>query len=179
MLAKGGLILLIAAFGALMFGAGALAPETMRAPLAALLQRVGKPVPKPPEKKGDAPAAAAKEELLRAEALLVPTPTPAKGQYALQLGQFAAASDADALAKRARALGSQVALLQVADREERPWWILASGVYGSPEDARAARRGVPPELELPETLAVILLPPPKPKADAKDDPKGDPKAAVK
>lgn len=163
MLAKGGLILLIAAFGALLFGAGAVAPDSLRRPIGELAQRAAalvapKPAPAAPkaaESKPPAPGA------LPWSALLVPTPAPAKGRYALLAGQFANAEDAEARAKLVKDAGLAVAVLAVTDAQDKRWSVVAAGNYDSSDDARAARRGVAPRLHLLEPVPVILLPPSK------------------
>jgi cell division septation protein DedD len=100
----------------------------------------------------------ADDVLLPAESLLVPTPARAKGRFALQLGQFERADAADWLARRARELSLHCAVLAVVDRAGRLWSVVATGVYASPEAARAARPTVAQQLGLLEPPAVIFLP---------------------
>lgn len=172
MLAKAALVLLIAAFGALMFVAGAVAPEALRRTigahaerLAALARRIAPALAGDTPQKAAAPAAG--KEALPIAKLLVPTPAPAKGRYALQLGQFATAAEAESRAKEAIARGIASTVLAVVDGAGQSSSVVAGGVYGSADDARAARRGVPPELVRPvppENVPVILLPAPETKA---------------
>ncbi|HYD80190.1 MAG TPA: SPOR domain-containing protein [Paucimonas sp.] len=178
-MAKFGFLLVLALFGALMFIAGTMAPksfgETIHATLAAAKNQVGlgaKPVPpgaadaaKAPAAGADAANSQAKADPIPSENLILPTVPPDKGQYGLQLGQFADAEQAKELSGRIAALKLPTALLDTIDQAGTRWTVVAVGPYGSPDEARAIRIQIARALGFAEAMPLILMPaPPKPKA---------------
>jgi cell division septation protein DedD len=166
MFAKLGLILLILLFGLLAFAGGMMAPDAWRAPLQEIAAHGrNEAAPSAPR----LPAAAASAAPARAatavstNALLVTSdvaePAPAAGQpaYALQLGQFVTASDAQALERQAQALGLPLTRIAAADPDHTTWTILAAGRFPSPAAAQDAAARVQATLKLPST-PVIRLP---------------------
>jgi hypothetical protein len=182
-LGKFGLILLVVLFGACMFVAGAMAPPSLRQPIAALAASLpglhdAKDAGQGPARSGGPaaaasarPAPAGSTSPVQLDSLLVgarvAAPVPAKGQsaYALQLGQFVRAADADVLARRAAAVAPGLPLSRIAgsDDKGRAWTVLAIGRYVSPEDAQHDASRLQGALELGD-LPVIRLPDPPPSA---------------
>ncbi|MFL6623223.1 MAG: SPOR domain-containing protein [Sulfurifustis sp.] len=167
MIAKLGFILIVAIFGVLMFIAGAIAPDAIRRPL---LGMVGTPTSANPQTAAaPAPAVASsstppatESDDLPYDALLLPTPLPAQGLYALQLGSYTEAASADTWMERVRHQGFPVKKLTVKDQNGARWIVVAVGRYASPDEARTARASTARRLNWVEPLAVIRLP-----ADAK------------
>jgi hypothetical protein len=147
-----------------MFIAGALAPDTVRTPTAALSQRVVASLPflaeeKPTAAKAEAAAKKGADALpLPIENLLLPTPLPAKGSYALQVGQFGPAEAADLVLKRVSAAGFAGVKIAVVDRAGQPWWIVAAGQFANPDEARTGRTHIAQEIGSTEEMPIILLP---------------------
>lgn len=167
MFAKLGFILLVIAFGALMFAAGTIVPPSVREAVVALIGKIdiadlklGKPVPTPPA------AGAAKpndKKPVPYEELLVPTPLPPNGTYALQIGMYADASNAESFAKQAKDSGYPVLTIPVVDKNGAQWTAVAVGKYASPDEAAVARPSVANRLASNQPLIVIRVPP-EPKA---------------
>ncbi len=165
MLLKLFFVLAVVLFGALMFLAGALAPEHVRTPTARIAARVVAALPFLNEDKPLAKVAAepAKDDGKKVppvalESLLLPTPLPAKGSYALQVGQFGTAEAADLLLKKFAGGDLPAAAIAVVDRSGQPWWIVAVGQFGQPDEARTARGKLVGQLASSEEMPVILLP---------------------
>ena len=188
MVAKAGFIVLVLLFGALMFMAGTLAPpgigQTVTGAanqLAAYLpgaKDVGaKPKPESASKAGAsagaasapasasasaaASAAASAPEPLAASSLLIPTPLPEAGKYALQAGQFTHETDASALYAKIQSVklpAQKVA--NVRDQGGALWTVVAVGPYASLDEARTANSMVAAQLGLIGPLPLILLPAP-------------------
>ena len=166
MIAKFGLILLVLVFGALMLLVGLMAPDSIRRPLAGLGGRLQPPrvaakltsAPAPSATPA-AKAADAQPQPIPYQALLIPSPLPPDGQYALQLGSYPTSSGAAASAKRAQDSGLPVSQIPVLDQNGERWFAVAVGQYSSPDDARAARISLSRTLELTQPLPVIRLPP--------------------
>lgn len=177
MIAKLGFILIVAVFGALMFAAGIFAPQSLRQPVQQMTQQakawfaaagksgdsVAAPAASPTDSSASASAQADKADPIPAESLLIPAPLPDKGQYGLQVGQFASAEQAGQLGSRIKSLRLPLALLDVVDQAGKRWSIVALGPYASPDEARMARVPALRDLGLNESLPLILLPPPKAK----------------
>lgn len=179
MIAKLGFILIVAVFGALMFAAGMLAPESLREPVRATTQQAKAWLAAGGKKTDDSAATAAPAanstdssasasaradkaaDPILAESLLIPSPLPDKGQYGLQVGQFASAEQAGQLGSRIKSLRLPFALLDVVDQGGKRWTVVALGPYASPDEARMARMPALHDLGLNESLPLILLPPPK------------------
>lgn len=169
MLLKLFFVFAVALFGALMFLAGVLAPEHVRAPTAVLAARVVAALPLLGEEKAaaKAPAEAAKDEGKKTppiplENLLLPTPLPAKASYALQVGQFGSAEAADLLLKKASSGDLPAVSIAVVDRSGQPWWVVAVGQFGQPDEARTARGKIASQLGASEETPIIVLPPAAP-----------------
>lgn len=172
MIAKLGFVLIVAAFGALMFIAGILAPASVRQPVGMFAQQTIKQLTPVAEKKiaGDAASAAAaassssapqaeKSKPVPAESLLIPSPLPDKGQYALQAGQFTHAEQANALAAHIKELGLPFdKVIDVVDQAGKNWSVVPVGPYGSLDEARTVRLPVARNLGMDEALPLILLP---------------------
>ncbi|HZX30943.1 MAG TPA: SPOR domain-containing protein [Rhodocyclaceae bacterium] len=163
MLMKLFFVLVVALFGALMFVTGVMAPEKVKIPVARTAQKVmaSLPLQDAPQKEAAKPANDNKKDAdppVAAETLLLPTPLPAQGQYALQLGQFGNADAADILLQRVQAAGITAKRIAAVDRSGQTWWIVAAGSYGQPDEARSARATMAKEVGAGEGMPVILLP---------------------
>ena len=182
MVAKAGFILLVLLFGALMFMAGTLAPpgigQTVTGAanhLAAYLPGAkdveARLTPESASKAGAstgaasaptgaaASAAASAPEALAASSLLIPTPLPEAGKYALQAGQFTHEADASALyAKIQSAKLPAQKVANVQDQGGALWTVVAVGPYASLDEARTANSMVAAQLGLIGPLPLILLP---------------------
>ena len=174
MLAKIGFILIVLVFGALMFVAGTLAPESVRGSVASSAQELIDRLPLGGKASAssaaataaageETPAAEEQQALIHYETLLLPTPLPEKGQYALQVGLFADLASTSVLADRLQALGYATQAIAVVDQNGQPWVVLAAGTFPSPDAARDARAPVARGLGLARPLTLILLPPEKKK----------------
>ncbi|HEY4146726.1 SPOR domain-containing protein [Pinirhizobacter sp.] len=174
MFAKLGLILLIVLFGALAFAGGMAAPDHWRAPmleLAASWHAHAAPptvlVPASPATAATpAPSASAVStaSLLVASDVAAPLPAPGQPAYALQLGQFVVAGDADALERQSQGLGLPLRRISAVDPDHTSWIVLAAGRFPSPAAAQDAAARVQAVLKLAST-PVIRLP-----ADGKPSP---------
>lgn len=164
MLSKLFFVLILFLFGGFLFVAGVLAPESVKTPTASVARKAMAGLPfvsasgnadaKPVAEETKAPA----EPPVPAESLLLPTPLPALGQYALQIGQFGSAESADVLLKRAQMAGVVAKTIAAVDRSGQTWWIVAVGSYAQPEEARTARIAIAREISALEEMPVILLP---------------------
>lgn len=165
MLSKLFFVLILFLFGACLFVAGVLAPESVKAPTADIARGAMAKLPfvsatgsasgaKPANEEKKTPADAP----VPAESLLLPTPLPAQGQYALQIGQFGSAESAGVLLKRAQTAGVVAKTIAAVDRSGQTWWIVAVGSYAQPEEARTARIAIAREISALEEMPVILLP---------------------
>ena len=167
MFAKLGLILLILVFGLLAFAGGMMAPDAWRAPLQEIAARWHDAAPAAPSQ---VPAHAASSAVpahaataVSTSALLVTSDvaqaSPAAGQpaYALQLGQFVTASDAESLEQQAQGLGLPLMRIAATDPDRTAWTILAAGRFPSPAAAQDAAARVQATLKLAST-PVIRLP---------------------
>ena len=185
MIAKLGFLLVLAVFGALMFAGGMLAPEPLRQSATALAKEAGRKWSSVSAKAASASSATAaasassaagasaaastpaeaKADPIPAESLLLPTPLPEKGQYAVQVGQFADATQADVLGARVKASKLPFdKVLDVMDQAGQRWSVVAVGPYASPDEARTARAAIARELQVTDSLPLIMLPAPKPKS---------------
>jgi cell division septation protein DedD len=185
MLNKIGFILLVLAFGALVFGAGALAPESVKAPLAAAtaaLDALKKVAPASNAEAesgaaaptdtaaatpaadgaatGEAAAAATKPAPIPYRDLVVPSPAPPNAEYAVQVALVADAAEADALAARVKALGYPVKVLEVQAAPGVAWRLVAAGRYPSAAEADAAALVLARDLGFTDRLPPVVLPPP-------------------
>jgi hypothetical protein len=162
-LAKLGFLVVVIAFGGLMFVCGTLAPGGMRAPVAAfgrmVLDKLG---PAADEAKGlpaGAAAVATQEPApIPSELLQLPIAVPDKALYALQAGQFAVPEPAANLGKRLQAAGIAFRVFPVVDKNGQKWSVVAAGQYASPDEARTARTRLAEELGIADGLPVIRLP---------------------
>lgn len=187
MIAKAGFILLVLLFGALMFMAGTLAPPGIGQAvtgaanqLAAYLpgaREVGVELKASPSRTGGsagsasasasasassaASAAASAPDTLAASSLLIPTPLPEAGKYALQAGKYAHEADASAMyAKIQSAKLPAQKVTNVQDQGGALWTVVAVGPYASLDEARTANGAVALQLGLIGPLPLILLPAP-------------------
>lgn len=184
MIAKAGFILLVLLFGALMFMAGTLAPPGIGQAVTGAVNRLAAYLPgardieaelKPaiPSRAGagaaaaSAPASAAASaatsapDTLAASSLLIPTPLPEAGKYALQAGQYA--HEADASAMYAKIRNAKLPAQKVANVQDGAgglWTVVAVGPYASLDEARTANSMVAVQLGLIGPLPLILLPAP-------------------
>lgn len=171
MMAKFGFLLLLVAFGALMFLCGVLAPETLRVPVSGAATRtvawagtaLGHSPAPPPGSNAAAAAAGAAAKAgpppVPAEQLLLPAPLPEKGRFAVEAGRFTDAQPAQDLATRLAALRLPVEkVIEAVDRSGAHWWIVPVGPYASPAEARAGRVRVGEELKVDSLLPLIMLP---------------------
>lgn len=175
MIAKAGFILLVLVFGTLMFCAGVLMPSGVGQTMASAAQRLVAHLPwnekagarmiaALPGKSAKAGSASANPPAsLAAASLLIPTPLPDTGQYALQAGQFASDADAAAAYDQIHAARLPAQTIQhVQDQTGARWTVVAVGPYASLDAARTANEVVPAQLGLIGPLPLILLPaPPK------------------
>lgn len=165
MLGKFGLILVIVLFGAAMFLVGVLAPQSIRQPIAdaAAALRESRAARQAAAPHATIPGPAqAEPAAIPFQDLLVPTPLPLDGTYAVQLGMYSTVDSAAAWVERVRASGLPVATIPVLDEHGARWIAVVTGRYNSPDDARAARLSLSRSLGLAQPLLVIRLPPPKP-----------------
>ena len=167
MFAKLGLILLVSVFGVLLFVLGLLAPESMRLPVMRVVQEVTtshQSALHPPQQSHTAGTALTRAKQPPEPApipyrqLLIQTPLPLGGLYALQLGQYPTAANAAASIERVRATGVPVTAIGIVDDNGQRWTTVAAGQYASPDDARAARISLARTLTLTQALPVIRLP---------------------
>lgn len=166
-MAKLGFILIVLLFGALTFAAGLLAPETLRQTAASALARL-KATPPSEEKAPGKPAETKSQPVeekppIPYESLLIPTPLPADGKYALQLALLTDAAAAGDLAKRAAQFNFPARELTVVDGNGTKWIAVLAGAYASPDEARSARGALSQRLALTRPLPVVRLPPEKKK----------------
>jgi len=99
-------------------------------------------------------------EWVALELLLLPTPLPENGKYALQAGKFSYVGAADELRRRVRALGLLSSTIPVVDKDGLYWFIVSVGSFESLDAARASRISISSQLLISE-LSIILLPPEK------------------
>jgi cell division septation protein DedD len=173
MVRKFGLILLVLLFGALMFLVGVVASNSIRRPVSGLLEhprisRTDASVPQPTHQTGTVPGAATPAEPppVPYQALLIPSPPPPDGTYALQLGSYPTRTSAAEWVKRAQDGGWVASQISVLDQNGERWIAVAVGEFNSPDDARAARVTLSRTLALAQALPVIRLPPKSAGADA-------------
>ena len=168
MLAKFGLIVSIAVMGAALFLLGVLAPADMRTTIATKINQVvseigslRKTAPAQQQKPAQVAAAADKAPTeIPYSQLVLPTPLPPTGQYALQLGLYPTVDAADRWVQRVEAQGLTVKSISVLDPTGEHWVAVVVGEYATPDAARDARIALSRELQLVQALPVVLLPPP-------------------
>lgn len=166
MLMKLFFILLVLLFGLLMFVTGVLAPPGVNRETARIAHQVmamlplgaGPSTPAGDVVKSPGEEKAPEETPVPTETLLLPTPLPAQGLYALQLGQFGNGDGADVLLARVRTAGIEVRKIAAVDRNGQAWWIVAAGSYPQPDEARTARSMMAREVGILEEMPIILLP---------------------
>ncbi|MFM0016308.1 SPOR domain-containing protein [Paraburkholderia sediminicola] len=171
-------LLLLVAFGAAMFTAGALAPSSVKAPLERLAMQAAALLP------GAHPHAAAAPSTATAVAggaviatsaaapapayaastpiasLLVPAPPPAHGHYALQAATFTSSDAASLFAGSVSEQGFKATIVPITDSGQP--LIVAVGDYPSPEAASADQLVVGRQLKSTALPPVVLLPPAPP-----------------
>jgi cell division protein FtsN len=190
MFAKLGLLVLIIVFGACMFVAGTMAPDSMRQPLATLGDRLSGTETATPVAAVKSPAPVASRSVaamplavgspapepsgtpkkgapVRLDSLLVtaavdePAPDKGKPAYALQIGQFATDEDADAAVQRVEKAGLGMPLAHVATLDaENEPWTVVA--IGQFASTSAAVRAAPRVQSVLgiRETPVIKLPPP-------------------
>lgn len=94
----------------------------------------------------------------------VASAAPAAGQpaYALQLGQFVTANDADALLARAKVLDLPLSHWVATDASHATWTIVAAGRFVTADEASAATARVASVLGVAGGFPVVRLPAPAP-----------------
>ena len=97
-------------------------------------------------------------EWVALEQLLVPTPLPENGKYALQAGMFSSAGGAEVLRSHVVASGLPSSVIPVVDLDGLYWFVVTVGSFQSPDDARASRSSISSQLGISEQLPLILLP---------------------
>lgn len=176
MLAKYGLVLLTLIFGAITFGAGLLAPESLKQGLGQMVQvakqklapllteaKVGDsphtiPAPAPPSSNKAVSSTAAVP--LPAASLLLSTIPAASTTYTLQAAQFSTAQQASQLASSIRAQGVPSAVVLMADPGGTLWSVVTVGQFNSPDEALSQRNYLSTKLGLPPFMRALALPPP-------------------
>ncbi|MBI3897224.1 MAG: SPOR domain-containing protein [Gammaproteobacteria bacterium] len=164
MFAKLGFLLLVAAFGALAFVAGTLAPPSIRQPLTTAIDQWAPllsshtSAAKSPTAANSAPAESADGAPLPYEALLLPATPAADVKYALQLGLFTEPASANSLTQRLRELRYPFKTIPVIDQNGAHWSALAAGTFDSVAAAQSARGFLSQQLQLSQSLTVIQLP---------------------
>lgn len=167
MMAKFGLILLVLVFGALMFCVGLVAPDSIRQPLITLTRPVqgGKGIRTAAAQPAVPSAQASKSatsvpatEAISYQNLLLPSPLPPDGLYALQLGLYPSRESAENWVQRAQDNGLRTLEIPVLEPDGQQSTAVAVGAYASPDEARAARITVSRTLALTQPLPVIRLP---------------------
>jgi len=107
------------------------------------------------------PAELGQYEWVEMEQLLLPTPLPQDGKYALQAGKFSIAEGAEGLRSRVLELGFPSLVIPAVDKDGHYWFIVSVGSFESPDAARASRILISNQLGISEQLPLILLPPEK------------------
>ena len=181
-------LLLLVAFGAVMFAAGTLAPSNLKAPIERLAAQAAALLPGESSKaaaasssasssnggstvaggaviaKSAAPAGAANpaSPVVAAStpiaSLLVPAPPPAHGHYALQAATFTSSDAASLFAGSVSEQGYKATIVPITDSGQP--LIVAVGDYPSPEAASADQLVVGRQLKSTALPPVVLLPPP-------------------
>lgn len=156
-----------------MFVAGLLAPITQRRSVTAAIVHLSGRFPEPPRTIAapvqssvagtmtpTARAPVALESLLMSATVSNPIPGKNRSGYALQIGQFATANDANVAAQHARAVGLHLLVSQIAvlDSTNEPWSVVAVGEFVSEDAATRAAPRIQAVLNLRET-PIIELPP--------------------
>lgn len=160
-------LLLLLAFGAVMFAAGLLAPPAVKVPFAALAAHAatllngtsGSPVVPNGSNRAaqvSAPAKPVEAASMPLASLLIPVPPPAQGHYALQAATFASQGAADAFASSAIAQDYKAVVVPISDAGQP--FIVAVGDYSSPDAARADQLVVQRQLQVGVLPPVVLLP---------------------
>lgn len=166
MLMKLFFVFLVLLFGLLMFVTGVLAPTEVSKETSRIAHKVMSALPiggtstapaeEPPQPPGQGKNQ--EEAPVATETLLLPTPLPAQGLYALQLAQFGNAASAEILMTRLKAAGITGKVIRAIDKQGQTWWIVAAGSYGQPDEARTARPVIAKEIGGITEMPVILLP---------------------
>jgi cell division septation protein DedD len=177
-------LLLLAAFGAVMFIAGALAPASLKAPLehaaavaeakfsghvqqasalaasksaiAGASSTASAATPKEPAHASSASAPFAASTPLAN--LLVPVPPPTNGHYALQAATFASSSPAALFAASLNEQGFKAIVVPISDSGQP--FVVAVGDYPSAQAASDDQLTIGRSLKSNALPPVILLPPP-------------------
>ncbi len=96
------------------------------------------------------------------DSLLLPTLPSATATYALQAGQFASQQDAAQLAAGLTGQGMVSTVILTTDNRGTSWAVVTLGRFNSADEALSQRSYLANKLGLPQYLAPITLPPPKP-----------------
>jgi cell division septation protein DedD len=173
-------VLLLVAFGATLFVAGALAPASVKAPLESLAAQVAAQLSVERAKhagvsvlpnsatlavatSGATAAAAASGTVYAASTpmadLLVPAVLPANGHYALQAASFTSNDAAELFASSVKARGYKATIVPVSDADKS--LIVAVGDYASPDSASADQILISQQLKSTVLPPVVLLPAPQ------------------
>ena len=165
MLIRLGLLLLILAFGACCFAAGLFAPDAWRTVFQPLAGKASPSKTSPRPGTSHAIVATASSASPPTSSLLVETtvaqaaPAPGQPAYALQMGQYASAVDADSAQKRGRTELPDMPIrrFDTFDAAHRTWTIVAIGRYPSSDMAHQAAPRLQARLGVAD-LSVIRLP---------------------
>jgi len=177
MLRKFGFILAVLLFGALMFLAGAMAPEPLRAHLAEQSRQALTQVPglsglqgkEAGQRNGASNGSADTTETEAAtddgdEAPpprfreLIQRPFPADATLALMIAMESSSEAAASASQAAQAAGYTTQQLQVRDNRDRQWTLVAAGEFENEKQARAAQWLMADDLDLKNTLEILALP---------------------
>ncbi|NJD91160.1 MAG: SPOR domain-containing protein [Geobacter sp.] len=107
------------------------------------------------------PVAQEQYEWVALEQLLLPTPLPENGKYAILAGQFTNVEGANRFHLQVMALGLISSIIPVIDRDGQHSFFVSAGSFESPDAARANRAWISSQLGISEPLSLILLPPVK------------------
>lgn len=176
MLSKLGFLILISAFGMLAVMSGLTMPQSLRQKLPALPPGLAKQfpalskltLPALPGKKAAAPGAVKAQSKKPPppppiESLMIPSPLPAKGSYALQLGLYPEKEGAQGMAARVNGFklpGIGAKTMEVQGRDGRSWFVAYAGEAENPADLEATKIRLEDMLSL-QSLRPILIPQPK------------------
>lgn len=183
MLRKLGFVIVLLLFGALMFVAGLLAPSRVREPVADWSHGVVGELSGGGTNAGETAAAtgaagdgdafggngdAEKDGKGQPYAdLVLPTPLPPKGRYALQVEILTGRNAARPLVSQLDASDHEPRLIPVTDPAGDDWFVVAAGRFGDPDAARTARPDLKRALGSPTRPLPVILLPEKKKKDGK------------
>ncbi|WP_157698784.1 SPOR domain-containing protein [Geobacter sp. DSM 9736] len=98
-------------------------------------------------------------EWVALEQLLLPTPLPENGKYAILVGEFAVVEGANNLHLQVTALGLLSSIIPVVDKDGQHSFFVSAGSFESLDEAREHRLPISRDLRINDPLSIILLPP--------------------